>query len=298
MSYGKKSKAVQSESMAAQWFVELDANRTDTTLEAKFCDWLDGDQEREAAYMRCQAAVLLAQKLKDRPKLHRVMREAADLAKEPSPSFQGPPTVAWHQRPVLAWGIAGLSMVVAILALSYRFSEETATEIPASRSPELPLDLALDIPASSPVVVLPGHVVVDAGSVAVLPFESEEGDIPAENQETTARDIANRLYEDVLQELGELPGIYVVNRQSIAAYAGEEMPLGEIAAQLGVRGIVEGSVASQDGRIHVLLRLTDASNDKLVEESFDRATGEFAAMHTDIATNIAVALRNAPLSSE
>jgi TolB-like protein len=274
---------------AAQWFVELHAARADPAKEEALLAWLEESPTHERELERCEAAVHLAKELAHDPDVQWAFDEARRLAAA-APLRER--RVVWYQRPALSWSIAGLAVAVAVIAVAWReVPPETATMTIAASGEGLPSEIVIELASADPVVVLPGHVVVDARSVAVMPFVGV-GDRVAETREGAATNaIAAQLYDDVVRQLATIPGVYVVGRPSVVPYENRDMRPEEVAAQLGVRGIVAARVATEDGRVRVLLQVIDVAGDGVLsEDAFDRPVAELIAMRTDIVTNIAVAL--------
>jgi tetratricopeptide (TPR) repeat protein len=81
-------------------------------------------------------------------------------------------------------------------------------------------------------------------------------------------------------------------------YKKTELPLKEIANELGVRNVLEGSVRKSGNKVRIAVQLIDAQYDKpLWAETFDREMQDIFGVQTDIATKVAAALE-AKLSSE
>jgi TolB-like protein/Flp pilus assembly protein TadD len=124
-------------------------------------------------------------------------------------------------------------------------------------------------------------------SLAVLPFAN----LSRESEDVY---LADGLHEEVLDQLSKVSALRVVSRTSVMAYRASGRPVGEIAAELGVEAVVEGSVQRVLDRIRVTTQLIDASTDERVwAETFDR---EFSLdgvldLQTEIAQKIAFGLR-------
>jgi TolB-like protein len=277
---------------AAQWFVELDAGSAEPAKEAALAAWLEESPAHERELERCEAAVHLAQALAHDADVQWAFDEAARLAAAPPPREAAPPRVIWYQRPALSWSIAAVAVVVAVVAAVWRVSPSPTAPMTAVAFGEgLPPEIVIELASADPVVVLPGQIIVDARSVAVLPFVGV-ADRFAETREGAATNaIAAQLYDDVVRQLATIPGVYVVGRPSVVPYENRDIRPEEVAAQLGVRGIVAARVAIEDGRVRVLLQVIDVAGDGVLsEDAFDRPVAELIAMRTDIVTNIAVAL--------
>ncbi|MEE4173190.1 MAG: hypothetical protein V2I57_02960 [Xanthomonadales bacterium] len=123
-----------------------------------------------------------------------------------------------------------------------------------------------------------------AKSVAVLPFVSLSS---GEDDEF----FADGLTEEILNALAQLPELLVTARTSSFSFKGQEKPVNEIAAELGVRHVVEGSVRRSGDRIRVtaqLIRAEDGIN--LWSDTYDSTSADTIGMQEDIAEALAVAM--------
>ena len=137
---------------------------------------------------------------------------------------------------------------------------------------------------TSPVVGAPdGHS--PASVIAVLPFADLN------------RDEANEIFSDGLTEelinaLTRVEGLQVVARTSAFRFKGRTGDVRAIAAQLGARTILEGSVRRADGRLRVTAQLIDAADGcHLWSQHYDRRMQEVFELQDEIARSIAEALR-------
>lgn len=124
--------------------------------------------------------------------------------------------------------------------------------------------------------------------VAVLPFEAV-GDEPPE-------ELSAGLHSDLLTRLSNVGGLKVVSGTSVQRYRGSGLAIGEIARELGVGWIVEGSVQQAGDRIQVNVQLIDAGSDAHAwAHTYRRALdvedlGSVFEVQADITTNVARAL--------
>jgi TolB-like protein/Tfp pilus assembly protein PilF len=128
---------------------------------------------------------------------------------------------------------------------------------------------------------------VDASerSIAVLPFQNQSAE--AENAFFTAG-----VHEDVLTYLSRVADLRVISRSSVMQYAAPGKNLREIAADLGVVYVVEGSVRRAGDRIRVAAQLIDARTDEhLWAENYDRELADVFTIQTAIAQEIVAALK-------
>ena len=101
-------------------------------------------------------------------------------------------------------------------------------------------------------------------SIAVLPLENMSGDPEQEF-------FADGITEDIITELSRFRDLLVISRTSSFALKGTTRNVSEIAADLGVKFVVEGSVRKAGNRIRITVQLIDAENDThLWAERYDR----------------------------
>ena len=122
-------------------------------------------------------------------------------------------------------------------------------------------------------------------SVAVMPFANLSGD---DEQE----DFADGLTEDLITTLSKLSGVFVIARNASFAYKGEAHDLQQVAADLGVRHILEGSVRGAAKRIRVSIQLIDAENASPIwAERYDRVIKDVFAIQDEITLSVATELQ-------
>ncbi|HVS33077.1 MAG TPA: protein kinase, partial [Thermoanaerobaculia bacterium] len=122
-------------------------------------------------------------------------------------------------------------------------------------------------------------------SIAVLPFQNLSAE--AENAFFAAG-----VHEDVLTYLSRVADLKVISRSSVMQYASPGKNLREIAADLGVVYVVEGSVRRAGDRIRVAAQLIDARTDEhLWAENYDRELADVFTIQTAIAQEIVAALK-------
>jgi TolB-like protein len=172
-----------------------------------------------------------------------------------------PPRTSTHRRAFLFGGIA--SVLIAIGAWLYRDRLVVASsELPPIRS------------------------------LAVLPLENLSGD-PKQDY------FADAMTEKLIAELSKLSKVRVVSRTSVMQYKGTHRPLREIANQLGVDGIVEGSVVRSGEQVRITAQLIDARNDRhLWAESYDRDVAHVLDTQSEVAHAVANAIQLALLPDQ
>ena len=122
-------------------------------------------------------------------------------------------------------------------------------------------------------------------SVAVLPFENASTD--PENEY-----FADGIAEEVLTLLVEVDGLLVTSRSSSFSFKGTQTGIPEIARQLRVDHVLEGSVRRVGDRVRVSARLVDVDADRNVwSDIYEREISDVFAIQRDIAAQITTALR-------
>jgi serine/threonine-protein kinase len=128
-------------------------------------------------------------------------------------------------------------------------------------------------------------------SIAVLPFENLSSD--KENAY-----FADGTQDEILTRLSKIADLKVISRTSTKHYKSAPENLPEIARQLGVAHVLEGSVQRTGGRVRVSAQLIDARTDAhLWAEHYDRPLDDVFAIQSEVAQAIADQL-NAKLSPE
>src|SRR5437588_8768851 len=119
-------------------------------------------------------------------------------------------------------------------------------------------------------------------SLAVLPFENLSRD--PDNQFFT-----DGVQDEILSDLSKVADLRVISRTSVMQYkAGAQRNLHEIAQQLGVAHVVEGSVQRAANKVRVIAQLIDARNDAhLWAQTYDRDLADVFAIQSEIAKGIA-----------
>ena len=121
-------------------------------------------------------------------------------------------------------------------------------------------------------------------SVAVLPFVAMSSGPDDEY-------FADGLTEEILNSLAQLPELLVTARTSAFSFKGQDIPVQEIAAALGVQHIVEGSVRKSGERLRVTAQLIRANDGfHLWSETYDSKSADTITVQENIAEKIAVAM--------
>ncbi len=201
-------------------------------------------------------------------------------------------TAAGSIAPQTARRMDRMIIVVLLLALGYFAVDkfllapgQGASESPASMASVATQDQAVSSPASAtqgvPESGIPeSGTAVPAASIAVLPFLNLSTD--AENGF-----FADGISEELLNVLAGIEGLKVASRTSSFSFKGKDTAIPEIARQLEVRHVLEGSVRKQGPRVRITAQLIDASSDAhLWSKTFDRDLVDIFEVQEEIAQAI------------
>jgi TolB-like protein/class 3 adenylate cyclase len=120
--------------------------------------------------------------------------------------------------------------------------------------------------------------------IAVLPFANMSGDLEQEY-------FADGLTEDLITELSRTGALFVIARNSTFVYKGRAVSIPDIARELRVRYVLEGSVRKAGGRVRVTAQLIDGgSGGHLWAERYDRDLTDIFAVQDEITSSITRAL--------
>ncbi len=129
-------------------------------------------------------------------------------------------------------------------------------------------------------------------SVAVLPFVNMSGDPQNEY-------FSDGLSEELLNALAGIKGLFVAARTSSFYFKGHTGDVADIARQLRVRNVLEGSVRKAGERVRITAQLIDATNGyHLWSETFDRQLDDVFAVQDEISRKVAGALRVALMTAD
>ncbi len=126
--------------------------------------------------------------------------------------------------------------------------------------------------------------VPDEPSIAVLPFTNMSGD-PEQGY------FADGMTDDLITDLSKIPGLFVIARNSTFVYKNKATPIRQVAQELGVRYVMEGSVQKSSNQIRINAQLIDASSGGHVwAERYDGNLDDVFSMRDQITAQITTAL--------
>jgi TolB-like protein/DNA-binding winged helix-turn-helix (wHTH) protein/Tfp pilus assembly protein PilF len=118
-------------------------------------------------------------------------------------------------------------------------------------------------------------------SIAVLPLRNLSGDAEQEY-------FADGMTEALITDLAQISALRVISRTSSMRYKALNEPLPQIARELHVDAVVEGSVLRSGGRVRITAQLVDVASDKhLWAQSYDRELRDVLVLQSEIARTIA-----------
>lgn len=193
----------------------------------------------------------------------------ATRAPLPAAGVSVPPTRSW-------WGVAG-AVALIVLAAFITFGVRQLPETSAAR----PAASAGTPPGEGSELPVYGQ---SLASIAVLPFADASGNASEDFLgEGIAREVAGLL--------AAMEGLTVAASGASFGAETQDLPLAALAAQLGVRTILRGSVRRFDDQLHVMADLLDARSGRtLWSESYDRGLEEVYTIQDDIASQVAEVL--------
>lgn len=122
-------------------------------------------------------------------------------------------------------------------------------------------------------------------SLAVLPFQNL-------SREPEQEYFADGMTEALITELAQITGLKVISRSSAMQYKGVNKPLPQIAKELNVDGVVEGSVLRSGNRVRITVQLIQAPMDRhLWAKSYERDLQDVLVLQDDVAQAIANELK-------
>jgi adenylate cyclase len=122
-------------------------------------------------------------------------------------------------------------------------------------------------------------------SICVLPFANMSGDAEQEY-------FSDGISEDILTDLSRVSALSVVSRNTAFTFKGQHVDVPQVASQLGVSHVLEGSVRKSGGRVRITAQLIDgASGRHIWAERFDRDLTDIFDLQDEISQAIVAALK-------
>ncbi len=184
--------------------------------------------------------------------------------KDAGPKPQG------SRRRILAFGLAGLLLIVAGVALWQFVLRPTPPPRPPVEKAD-PQKMAYALP--------------DKPSIAVLPFVNMSDDPKQEF-------FSDGITEELITALSKIPQFFVIARNSTFTYKGKAVKIKQVSEELGVQYVLEGSVRRDGDRVRITAQLIDGLSGKHVwAERYDGDLKDIFALQDEITMKIITELR-------
>jgi len=132
----------------------------------------------------------------------------------------------------------------------------------------------------------------DKPSIAVLPFQNLSGDPEQEY-------FADGMVEEIITALSRIRWLFVIARNSSSTYKGRAVDVRQVARELGVRYVLEGSVRKASNRVRITAQLIEAETGAhLWADRFDGSLEDVFEFQDQVATNVAGVIEPALQASE
>src|SRR6266567_1369676 len=130
-----------------------------------------------------------------------------------------------------------------------------------------------------------GEAARERMSICVLPFVNMSGDAEQEY-------FSDGISEDIITDLSKVSALHVISRNTAFTFKGKPVDVRQVAGQLNVSHVLEGSVRKAAGRVRITAQLIDGSNDSHVwAERYDRDLNDIFALQDEISHAIVDALK-------
>ena len=143
-------------------------------------------------------------------------------------------------------------------------------------------------PDSTPAQARPaqkGEAARERMSICVLPFANMSGDAEQEY-------FSDGISEDIITDLSKVSALHVISRNTAFTFKGKPVDVRQVAGQLNVSHVLEGSVRKAAGRVRITAQLIDGSSDSHVwAERYDRDLNDIFALQDEISRAIVDALK-------
>jgi len=170
-------------------------------------------------------------------------------------NLPGKPAMFKHHLPSLAWKISLIALLLLVASLATRKLRSTNSTSPVIRS------------------------------LAVLPLESLSSDASQDY-------FADGMTDELISDLGQISALRVISRTSVMAYKHARKPLPQIARELNVDAVVEGTVLRSGDQVRITAQLIEASSDKhLWSQSYQGELRDTLALQGKVARAIADQIR-------
>jgi adenylate cyclase len=170
--------------------------------------------------------------------------------------------------------------------LAFTFEDMGEQQVKNIARPVRAHRIRIDAPAAAPLAASaePALTLPDKPSIAVLPFQNMSGEAEQEY-------FADGMVEDIITELSRFRALLVIARNSTFTYKGKAVDVRQVARELGVRYVVEGSIRKAGDRVRVTAQLIDAATgNHLWAERYDRTLEDVFAVQEELTRSIVAAV--------
>ena len=169
------------------------------------------------------------------------------------------------QKPWMSKAVIAAVVAVIAIGVTYQLNRKIPAEEPASIE-----RMAFPLP--------------DKPSIAVLPFNNMSDDAQQEY-------FADGMTEDLITDISKVSGLFVIARNSVFTYKGKAVKVSQVAEELGVRYVLEGSVRRVGNQVRINAQLIDATTGGHIwADRYDGSLDDIFLMQDKIIKNIVVAL--------
>jgi adenylate cyclase len=169
----------------------------------------------------------------------------------------------------------------------YRIRITLTLPTPSARAPSLSRNAGEGEPRRASHAVGEGERALplpDKPSLAVLPFQNLSGDPEQEY-------FADGMVEEITTAISRLPWLFVIARNSSFTYKGRAVDVKQVARELGVRYVLEGSVRKAGNRVRITGQLIDTTTGAHIwADRFDGALNDIFELQDQVASNVAGAI--------
>jgi adenylate cyclase len=170
----------------------------------------------------------------------------------------------WRRKSILTGGVALIVLVIAALIWNFYFR-------PPPIEPAAKEKMAFALP--------------DVPSLAVLPFVNRSGDPKQEY-------LSDGITESLILAVSKIPRLFVIASSSTFAYKGKAVKIKQVAEELGIQYVLEGSVQRSGDRLRITAQLIDALSGRHIwSERYDRDLKDLFAVQDEITMRILQATR-------
>jgi TolB-like protein/class 3 adenylate cyclase/Flp pilus assembly protein TadD len=205
------------------------------------------------------------QKVKNITRPVRIYRVRSDLDAAAHRVVQAKQVVGRKWRKIVLVSTA-VVVVGAVIVAGWQFNQWQSTKVGAASVEKM----AFPLP--------------DKPSIAVLPFDNLSDDPKQEY-------FCDGMTEDLITDLSKISGMLVIARNSTFAYKGKPVKIRQVAEELGVRYVLEGSVRKAENKVRITAQLIDAiSGHHIWANRYDGKLKDIFALQDKVARSIVTAL--------